>query len=405
MQEVSEHSGWRPLRVPARAQDSSPFGRLAVTHALMLAGDTLLTMALAGSLFFSISPTQARGKVALYLLLTMAPFAVLAPLIGPTLDRRGGGRRLVVILSAVGRALVCLVMARHLNGLLLFPEAFVFLVLSKTYLVTKSALVPSVVDDESMLVEANSRLAIIAVVAGFVAAAPGALVLKLSFLGAPWVLRLSAAVFVAAAVAGALLPKTTDARKQELSEDRAAMKTAGIRLAATAMAVLRGIVGFLTFLVAFSLRRGHAPSWWFGVVIASSMAGTFLGAVVAPRLRRVLAEERILTGALLLVAVVGLIAARIGGRPVMAMLAAAVGIAAAAGKLAFDSIVQRDALEHMRGRAFARFETRFQLVWVAGAFLPVVLSIDSRFGMGLLAFIAAFAAFSYIGGIRRSRHD
>ena len=402
MRTVSDHGGWRPLRLPARAQ-SPDFRKLAVTHALMLAGDTLVTMALAGSLFFSISPNEARGKVALYLLLTMAPFAVLAPLIGPALDRSKGGRTVIVVLSAVGRTLVCLGMARHLKGLLLFPEAFAVLVLSKTYLVTKSALVPAVVQAEDELVEANSRLAVIAVIAGFVAAAPGALVLKLSFLGAPWVLRLAAVVFVAAAIAAARIPRSTAPEQQELSEDRAAMKTAGIRMAASAMAVLRGSVGFLTFLVAFMLRRGHAPSWWFGAVIAASMVGSFLGNVVAPRVRKVIAEERMLAGSLLIAGVVGFVAARFGTRLAAAGLAAAVGLAAAAGRLAFDSIVQRDALDHVRGRAFARFETRFQLVWVVGAALPVIIPIPARFGMGAIGFASAFAAFTYYGGTR-ARH-
>jgi len=56
-----------------------PFGRLALTHVLMTAGDTLFAVSLAGSLFFSISPTAAQDKVILYLVLTMAPFAVVAP--------------------------------------------------------------------------------------------------------------------------------------------------------------------------------------------------------------------------------------------------------------------------------------------------------------------------------------
>ena len=57
----------------------SPFGRLALTHVLMTAGDTMFAVSLAGSLFFSISPTAAKDKVLLYLLLTMGPFAVVAP--------------------------------------------------------------------------------------------------------------------------------------------------------------------------------------------------------------------------------------------------------------------------------------------------------------------------------------
>ena len=56
-----------------------------------VAGDALIALALAGSLFFDIDPNAARWKVALYLALTMAPFAVVAPLIGPALDRLGAG--------------------------------------------------------------------------------------------------------------------------------------------------------------------------------------------------------------------------------------------------------------------------------------------------------------------------
>src|ERR1700686_2690396 len=116
-----------------------PFGRLALTHVLMTAGDTLFAVSLAGSLFFSISPTAAKDKVLLYLLLTMGPFAVVAPALGPVIDRSRGARRATVVASAALRAVVCLIMANGLKSLLLFPEAFPMLVLSKVYLVTKGS--------------------------------------------------------------------------------------------------------------------------------------------------------------------------------------------------------------------------------------------------------------------------
>src|SRR3984893_5804632 len=119
-----------------------PFGRLALTHVLMTAGDTLFAVSLAGSLFFSISPTAAKDKVLLYLLLTMGPFAVVAPALGPVIDRSRGARRGLVVASALGRAVLCPFLARDIHSLLLFPEAFAMLVLSKVYLVTKGALVP-----------------------------------------------------------------------------------------------------------------------------------------------------------------------------------------------------------------------------------------------------------------------
>lgn len=119
-----------------------PVGRLLLVQVLMLAGDTLVTISLAGSLFFSISPDEAKGKVILYLVLTLGPFAVVSPLLGPMIDRSKGARRAMVVLSALGRAAICPLMARDVHSLLLFPEAFLILVLSKLYLVTAAPSCP-----------------------------------------------------------------------------------------------------------------------------------------------------------------------------------------------------------------------------------------------------------------------
>lgn len=403
-------AGWQPLHRQPRPRQGglsrSPFSRLAIVHMLAVAGDTFVTMALAGSLFFSISPQAARGKVALYLLLTVAPFAVVAPLLSPVIDRSRGGRRALIIAGAASRAIVCLSMAGHLNGLLLFPEAFAVLVLSKVHMVVKSALVPNTVSGEGELVAANSRLAVLSVLAGFAAAIPGIIVLKVGFLGAPWVVRLAAVTFAATALAAFRLtrPPAGADRLPPVAVGEAELHVASVRMAATAMGVLRAIVGFLTFLVAFTFRADDAPAWWFGVVLAASMVGSFAGAAVAPGLRKRLVEERILQGALVLVVGVGLAAVWIGGLAGAALVAGAVGVAAAAGKLAFDSIVQRDAPDAVRGRTFARFETRFQLAWVAGAALPVAFHIPSPMGMGVLAMTAAVALSSYLAALRAVEH-
>jgi hypothetical protein len=104
------------------------------------------------------------------------------------------------------------------------------------------------------------------------------------------------------------------------------------------------------------------------------------------------------------VAVAGLLTARLDSRPAVAVLTFAVGVAASAGKLAFDSLVQRDAPDAAQGRAFARFETEFQLVWVLGALLPVVFTIPDRAGFFVLAVGAAVAAVTYLTGRRALVH-
>src|SRR3954452_20084444 len=261
-------SGWRPFQPGDGGGFALPFARFARTHALLGAGDALVALALAGSLFFSISPDAARGRVAVYLLLTMAPFAVVAPLIGPFLDRRQGGRRAMVIGSAGIRAVVCVLMIRHLHSLLLFPEAFAMLVLAKGYGVARASLVPNLVRDESALVEANSKLSMITGLAGFVAAVPGLALLQV---GAEWVLALAAIVSGAAAAAAVRIPRASIAPAAPTTEqERAELRAAGVVLAASSMATLRAMVGFLAFFVAFWLRDDHARSWWFGLALGAS---------------------------------------------------------------------------------------------------------------------------------------
>ena len=117
---------------------SQPFGRLALVHTLQAAGTACVTVSLAGSLFFSISPHAAEGKVLLYLLLTIAPFALVGPALSPLLDRGRDARRSSVGIANFGSAILCLFMARDIHGLLLFPEAFGLLVLGKLYLVARA---------------------------------------------------------------------------------------------------------------------------------------------------------------------------------------------------------------------------------------------------------------------------
>ena len=84
----------------------------------------MVTVALAGSVFFAVGLDAARSRTTLYLLLTMAPFAIVSPLVGPLIDRTRGGRRVMLIATTAGRVVVALAMARHVDSLLLFPEAF-----------------------------------------------------------------------------------------------------------------------------------------------------------------------------------------------------------------------------------------------------------------------------------------
>ena len=69
---------------------ASPFSKLALAYAIGVCGDIFVTVALADSIFFNVGANAARPKVLLYLLFTMLPFAVVAPVLGPFIDRTRG---------------------------------------------------------------------------------------------------------------------------------------------------------------------------------------------------------------------------------------------------------------------------------------------------------------------------
>ena len=362
--------------------------------------DALVTIALAGSLFFELDPNDARWKVLLYLALTMAPLALIAPFIGPALDRSRGGRRWMIVLVNAVRAVVCLVMLDDLDSLLLFPEAFTVLAMGKAYGVARSAVVPTVVHNDSELVEANSKLQLLsglaAPAAGLVAAPAYAIARSQG------VLAIAALLYIVSTFAALRIPQTQVAAEPATEAEHAELRGIGILLAASAMGLVRGIVGFLTLLLLFDFRDD--PTWKLGVVLGVTGAGALIGSAVAPRLREAMTEERMLMAVLGLMTVVALGAAWSDGLGAAAVMAGAVAIGSTCGKLAFDSLVQRDAPDANRGRSFARFEVRFQLVWVVGALLPLLfLPIPTRVGYAGIALTATFALFSYLAGQRTAR--
>jgi hypothetical protein len=401
MRPMATPPGWDPLQTPrhragADAFHLSPFARLARAHVLVAAGDALLTIALANSLFFDLDPNDARWKVFLYLALTMAPLALVAPFIGPALDRSVGGRRWMIVAVNAGRAIVCLVMIDDLDGLLLFPEAFAVLAMGKAYAVSRSAVVPTVVRDDAELVEANSKLQLLSGLSVPLVALPAGLAFAIG--GSEGVLLLAVIAYAAATLAALRIPPTQVAAAPATAEESAELRGIGVRLAASAMGLVRGIVGFLTFLLLFELRDGE--TWKLGAVLLLTGAGALLGSAVAPALRRSFPEERMLTTLLAVAVVGGVTAAWIGGLAASMLLASMVAVVSTAGRLAFDSLVQRDAPDANRGRSFAAFELRFQIVWVVGAVIPVLIPIPLRVGFLVVAGVAGFALFSYLAGQR-----
>lgn len=371
------------LRRAARqggAQESGLAGLLDLSFANS-AGDALVAVALAGSQFLSIHPGEARSKVALYLVTTMAPFALLAPVIGPTLDRFANGRRIALGITMLARAALVLTMARHLNSLYLYPIALGLLVLSRAFGVARSAVVPRVLPPEMSLVKGNSRLTLTGVAAGLIVA-PLGYGLASAF-GYEWTLRLAALVFGGGLFLAWVLPPHVDSAVGERPAKGlgvAAVPGAGSRVrrvlgelpaALRSAMVVRGCVGFLTLYLAFLLKEnGYGLSGVAALGVAAGVgsgAGVFLGG----RLRASRPELLIVIG--LAVAAASCLGASLLFGLVTALVASLVTtMAGSMGKLGLDAVIQRDVAEDTRSSAFGRTETAWQLSWVAGGAIGLI---------------------------------
>ncbi|MBO2464597.1 MFS transporter [Actinomadura sp. LCR2-06] len=418
----------------ARGAGRSGLGDLIEASALNSAGDALVTVALAGTLFFGLDVNQARGQVALYLLVTMAPFALVAPLIGPALDRMRHARRYAVAATFAVRGLLCWGMAgavAHNDPVTFLPAAFGVLVTSKAFGVLRAAVTPQLLPDEITLVTANARASFAGLVASSVAAPAGAGLAVL--IGPGWVLRIGTAVFLLGIVFAMRLPKHVDLPDTAQPPDADAPDAAADEPAAPARhwrtlprvgpvvaeamqanAVLRALSGFLVLYLAFLLRQERFDPVSHNVALgllaafagAGGLVGTALGAWMKAR-----APRLIVTATLAAVTAVTAVSALFFGLWAALAVALAAGLGQVLGKLSMDAVVQREIGDEVRSSTFAVTETLHQLAWVVGGLVGLGMSIVAD-GRVALAIVAAALALSLgllltrrAGARRRVRSD
>lgn len=383
--------------------------RFTRAHAIAAAGDAFITVSLAGSLFFSVSPDASRRQVLIYLVVTMAPFAVLAPLIGPTIDRFRRGHRWVAVIIYLSRALLCLALAAALFTLSFYVLALALLVANKASGVLKSALVPGLVDDTAHLVSANSRIARMTTIVGGAGGATAAGIAALT--GSATTLVLASVFFVVAAIiaAGLPRPRTADEIDQEQHLSDVAefddVHRPLISVSASAYTVIRFAVGAFVFGLAFALRRANEPAWMYGAAVVGYGVGAYVGNVVAPWARRRFTEDRLLAAALVGLAVAAAFAAAGGSRILVIFVSFIMGMATTFGRQGFDSMVQRHAPLALHGRAFSRFETQFQLGWVFGAAFATGVSAPTQISLAVSAGVLIPASVFYLRTVREARRN
>ncbi|MFF7155506.1 MFS transporter [Streptomyces sp. NPDC008139] len=398
----------------------SGLAKLIELHAVNSAGDMLITIALASSVFFSVPTGQARGRVALYLLVTMAPFALLAPVIGPLLDRLQHGRRAAIAMAMMARGVLAWTMAGVIStaGLGLYPMALGVLVASKAYGVVRSAVVPRLLPDRTTLVKANSRVTLAGLLATAIAAPVGA---GLHAIGPQWPLYGAFVIFIIGALLSMSLPSKVDSSRGEgkvrLSADEEAPPEpsgipgkrpsllgvgSSVLHALQGNAGLRSLSGFLTMFLAFMLREhplgGLTAAASLSVVVVSAGAGNALGTALGAWLKA--RGPEIIIGSVLICSLTATIAAATWyGLVTVAAAAAVAGISQALAKLSLDALIQRDVPELVRTSAFARSETALQLSWVVGGGLGIVLPLNGQLGMSVAACLVLVAFVVSVRGL------
>ena len=381
-------------------------------HFVNLAGDAAVTVALAGTVF-AMPTDEARSEVARFLLLTLAPFALLAPFVGPLLDRFRHGRRWAIGTTLAVRAFLCWVLADALasDSAWLFPAALGCLVASKAYSITRSSAVPRLLPPHYTLVQANSRNAFAGVVG---MAVGGGLAGALARIGPEWSLRLAFAIFVVATVLAIRLPERVDSSTGERDIDDtlppphgggSGLRTlrqrvgaqvgslpAGLRAALVSSIGTRMLVGFLTLFLTFLMRQHPLPGTSATLVLGLVLGTAGLGNAAATLLGRSLGTRRpeaIVAFALVADLVAALLTALFYSLWTLVALGLVTGLGVQLSRVGTDALVQRDVPDALRTRVFAWCETVLQMAWVAGGAIGIALPLVPELGFGVAAALLA----------------
>jgi MFS family permease len=424
----------------ATADGADKSGLTALTWPVIanFAVDAAMAVALANTLFFAAASGESKSKVALYLLITIAPFAVIAPLIGPALDKLQHGRRVALALSFGLRTVLALILITNYDSAtgsfpswVLYPCALGMMVLSKSFSVLRSAVTPRVMPPTIDLVRVNSRLTTFGllggtIVGGGIAAGfefafsktahlPGALfvVIAATLVGAWLAMQIPAWVEVTAGE----VPTTLSYHDHSVPTRSSLRQPLGRNIITSLWGncTIKAMVGFLFLYPAF-VAKAHDASGWvqlgiLGLIGAAAGVGNFAGNFTAARLK--LGRPSVLVvRCTVAVSVVALLTALTGNLFVAAFAALVTSGASAIAKASLDASLQDDLPEESRASAFGRSESFLQLAWVMGGALGVLVYTELWVGFtaitallipGLAQTIVSFRGDSLIPGLGGNR--
>jgi MFS family permease len=431
-------AGTERFRLFARSQGAAESGLSRVTEMQVLAsaGDAAFTVALASTIL-ALPLGQARGHVALFLVTTMAPFVLLAPLVGPLLDRWRHGRRWAIGTTLALRAFLSWVLAGVVadGSPWLLPLALLCLIATRAYAVALSAGIPLVRPDAISLVTANSRQSVATLMGMTLGAAVAA---PIGRFGAPWSLRVAFLIYIGATVLAIRLPAAVDSQRETPEPDRAdSMPAEGapgegvpvegvpvegapaegtaaegsappsragaevgrrararelrtslpapVRAALATASGAKALSGFVTLFLSFLLWDQPLPGVssvvTLGAVVAAAGVGNALGSFAGNRIGD--RSPTVIASAALLAAIaVGVVVSVFYSLPTLLLLGVVSGAFGQVAKLCLDALIQEDTNDASRAQVFSWSETRLQAAWVGGGAMGIAMPLSARLGFG-----------------------
>ncbi len=410
------HRGVASFQRAAKADGADKSGLTALTYATManFALDAAIAVALANTLFFASATAESKTKVALYLLITIAPFAVIAPLIGPMLDRLQRGRRLALATSFALRAVVAVVLIMAFDSWALYPLALCMMIGSKSFSVLKSAVTPRVLPPEIDLVRTNSRLTVFGLVGGTIGAGAVA-ALAAAIAGSNGALVLAAAIAIAGTFLSLRIPRWVEVTEGEVPATLSYHAKTELFSPATEATVpprkrrqplgravvtglwgnsaIRVLTGFLTFYVAFVAKATEHGGWqqaaMLGVVGVAAAVGNFVGNATGARIKLGKPSLIVLgcTAACCVVALLAVFLNNLLGAAVATLVASG---ASALAKVSLDASIQDDLPPESIASGFGRSETVLQLSWVLGGAAGVLMPTTYWQGFAFISAVLLF---------------
>lgn len=445
--EMGSRMYWMVQRA-ATADGADKSGLTALTWPVVanFAVDAAMAVALANTLFFAAATGESKGRVALYLLITIAPFAVIAPLIGPALDRLQHGRRVALAASFALRTALAVLLVMNYDGAsgsfpswVLYPCALAMMVFSKSFSVLRSAVTPRVMPPTIDLVRVNARLTTFGLLGGTIVGGaiaggvefacthlfklPGALfvVIAVTIAGAMLSMRIPRWVEVTAGEVPATLSYRQDSeplRRSWHKEVSGALRQPLGRNIITSLwgnCTIKVMVGFLFLYPAFVAKAHQANGWaqiaMLGMIGAAAGIGNFVGNFTSARLKLGRPAALVVRCTVAVSAVA--LAAAVAGNLMLAVIATLVTSGSSAiAKASLDASLQKDLPEESRASGFGRSESTLQLAWVLGGALGVLVYTELWVGftavtalliLGLAQTLVSFRGNSLIPGLGGNR--